>query len=81
MVRAKFICLSKKEEIQNVYNKTNKQGENKKVYTYQFSAVYSGSPENESFFAATPNGGLTLSCVNDDLFESGKEYYLDFNLA
>jgi hypothetical protein len=37
----------------------------------------SGSEENQSFFAATPNGDLSVTGVKDDLFEVGKEYYLD----
>jgi hypothetical protein len=81
MVRAKFYCSSKKEELQQIYNHETKQSCLKKVYTYQFSAVYSGSPENERFFASTPNGALALSCVTDDQFEPGKEYYLDISVA
>lgn len=50
-------------------------------YEYSFSAVTSGSEENESFFAATPNGEVKLRTVRDDLFEVGNEYYLDFTPA
>ena len=47
-------------------------------------AVTSGSPENESFFEATPNGQIRMSIVNDAAlkqFEAGKEYYVDFSPA
>ena len=45
---------------------------------YSFQAVVGGSPENDKFFAYTPSIQFKLSSVNIDLFEPGKEYYLDF---
>lgn len=50
-------------------------------YNYEFGAVSSGSEENKKFFAATPSGEIKLSALRDDLFEVGKEYYIDFSLA
>ncbi len=49
--------------------------------TAQFSAVTSGSKENDSFFEATPFGSLNIGTVRGDHFEQGKNYYLDFSLA
>lgn len=46
--------------------------------------VVGGSPENESFFAATPGGQIELAIVNKSallLFEIGEEYYVDFSRA
>jgi len=48
------------------------------VYNYKFSAVTSGSEENKTFWKWTPSGMIELSSIRDDLFEVGKEYYLDF---
>lgn len=44
-------------------------------------AVYSGSPENDKFFEATPAGSIEMTIKNEvaaQLFEQGKEYYVDF---
>lgn len=49
-----------------------------------FHPVYSGSPENEAFWKATPGGTIILYTVNPQAlaqFEQGKEYYLDFTPA
>ena len=50
-------------------------------FTAQFSAVTSGSEENDKFFDATPFGQLNIGTVRGDHFEQGKDYYLDFTLA
>ena len=47
----------------------------------EFNAVYSGSPENEKFFAATPAGSLKVSTIREGVFEPGKSYYLDITEA
>jgi len=74
MVRAKFACLSARK---------HKHWDTQKgfLYEYEFSAVSGTSEENKSFWEASPCGSLKLSTVKDDLFEVGKEYYLDFTLA
>ena len=46
-----------------------------------FEPVYSGSAENEQFFAATPGGSLSLSVVRSQHFVAGQEYYLDITPA
>ncbi len=71
-VRAKFKCNS-------VTTSLNYQG--RLIYSYKFQVVTNNSPENKSFFEATPSGMLELGSVKEDLFEIGKEYYLDFTLA
>lgn len=70
-VRAKFKCHS--------MAKRTGWGGTPFHYDYKFSAVTDNNPENSSFFAATPSGEVTLTAVKDDLFEVGREYYLDFS--
>lgn len=50
------------------------------------TTVYDPNPESENgrFFAATPSGSISLGVVNEsaaELFEPGKEYYVDFSPA
>lgn len=73
MVRAKFKCVS--------MEKVEGWNGNKFHYNYRFMTVSGNSEENKSFFAATPSGDVKLTAVRADLFEVGKEYYLDFTLA
>lgn len=47
------------------------------LYSAKFSAVHDGSPENKAFWEATPAGSLSVSTVKADVFEVGKEYYID----
>lgn len=52
--------------------------------TVKLSPVYSGSPENEQFFKATPGGEVALYTLNaaaGEQFELGDEFYVDFTLA
>lgn len=67
MVRAKFHC-----------DNVEPSGDG---FTAQFSAVTSGSEENDKFFSYTPSGQLNIGTVRGDHFEQGKDYYLDFTLA
>ncbi|MBZ9753192.1 hypothetical protein K7W42_20355 [Deinococcus sp. HMF7604] len=51
--------------------------------TVNFHPVYSDDPtsENGKFFAATPNGEITLRLVRDGVlanFKPGEEFYVDF---
>ena len=49
-----------------------------------FVPVYSGSEENDAFFAATPSGSVVLGLVRPDVwqqFELEHAYYLDFTAA
>ena len=46
--------------------------------------VTGGSPENDSYFSATPGGEIRLQVLNERAvaaFEVGKEYYVDFSPA
>lgn len=52
--------------------------------TVKLHPVYSGSPENESFFKFTPAGEITFYSVNGaaiDAFTAGTEFYVDFTPA
>ncbi len=73
-VRAKFVCNS-------VTKFKSGWGDHPIHYNYVFAAVTSGSEENKSFFASTPSGKVELSALSAELFEIGKEYYLDFTPA
>ena len=70
-VRAKFYCASK---IELVYPK------GAPVCSYVFYLA-SGNEENKALFETIPTGKLELASANDNLFEIGKEYYLDFTLS
>lgn len=52
--------------------------------TVVLNPVSGGTPENETFFAASPAGELRLTIDNPagaEIFELGKEYYVDFTPA
>jgi hypothetical protein len=68
--RAKFTCT---------LNEHHEDGN-----TIRLDVVTYGSPENDKFFEATPSGELYLSIVNltaAEMFEVGKEYYIDISQA
>jgi len=71
IIRAKFTCTQ-------VTKFKSGWGDYPIHYNFKFQAVSSGSEENKKFFAATPSGSIELSALNADLFEVGKEYYIDF---
>lgn len=73
-VRCKFTCTSKRE-----YKHWDRTKPN--LYEYLFTAVASGSEENQKFFAWTPSGEVRVSTVRDGSFEVGQDYYLDLTLA
>lgn len=76
-VRCKFRCNSALKHLDTGFG----QYPGRFLYTYEFSAVYEGSDENKRFFAYTPSGSLKVGSFKDDLFEPGKEYYLDITEA
>lgn len=53
--------------------------------TIEFNVVTTGSEENKSFSKYTPSGKIQISIDKDaaasGVFESGKEYYIDFSAA
>ncbi len=76
-VRAKFKCVEIKKSMGGTYDSTGKYVTGV-LHGYRFNPVGSDSEENKKFFASTPSGLIELHSVRDDLFELGKEYYLDF---
>lgn len=76
MTRCKFTCIS--------VTKRRAWSGCKEPYHYdaEFSAVTSSAPgqdreDSEPFWAATPSGDLKLSTILSDVFEPGRDYYLD----
>lgn len=54
------------------------------VATARLNVVGGGTPENDAFFAATPNGQIDVSVIrmeHADTFAIGKEFYVDFTPA
>lgn len=51
---------------------------------FQMHPVYSGSEENQQFFAATPAGSIDMWITNPEVaaqFQVGQEFYVDFTPA
>ena len=71
-IRAKFYCASKIEQV---------HAKGAPICSYVFHLVTSGDAENQALFEASPAGKLELASANGNLFEIGKEYYLDFTLS
>jgi hypothetical protein len=76
-VRAKFYCGEKAEVgyLPEPANKTTK------VILYP---VLGESEENKAYWKYTPSGKLEMQMINKeaaDVFEVGKEYYIDFTPA
>lgn len=71
MTRAKFTCFE-------VSKRKNWDPAHPFVSAAKFTAVSSGSDENKSFFASTPSGSIELATVQPDIFEPGKDYFIDF---
>lgn len=72
--RAKFTCVE-------IGKTKGWKAEHPFLYSAKLQAVSDTSEENKKFFAATPNGNITLSTVTEDVFEVGKSYYVDFTEA
>ncbi len=51
------------------------------VWDFQFGAVTDGGAENKRFFDATPAGDIKVSSIQEDHFEVGNFYYVDFTPA
>jgi hypothetical protein len=70
MVRCKFKC--------HEVTKRVGWGGNPFVYAAKLTVVTDQtSEENKAFFAATPSGSLEVGTVKQDVFEVGREYYVD----
>lgn len=70
--RCKFYCQSVTKQVG--------WGNHKFTYSVSFNAVHSDdeNSENKKFWDATPGGTVSLQCIYPDLFNVGKEYYVDF---
>lgn len=68
--RCKFHCQSVRKFVGWGHDKVL-------VHEAEFTAVTSGSEENKQFFAATPTGSLKIGTYKEDVFQPGKDYYLD----
>jgi len=74
ITRCKFVCNSVKKM-------KGWSGVSSFLYEAEFTAVSQGSEENKSFFQYTPSGHLSVGTYKEDVFEVGKEYYLDITEA
>lgn len=73
--RCKFSC-------QSVRKFMSGYGDNKRpLYEAEFSAVTGDSEENKKFFEWTPSGSLKVGVYREDIFQPGKDYYLDISEA
>ncbi|HEV3118477.1 MAG TPA: hypothetical protein VGY58_15615 [Gemmataceae bacterium] len=77
--RCKFLCTAVKK-MKNQYAYGDPKAPSF-LYEAAFSCVYGGSEENKRFFQYTPSGSLTIGVYKEDVFEPGKEYYLDITPA
>lgn len=82
--RAKFTVIEHKQSMGSVRNlETGKYGMGV-WHAVVLQAVSSGSPENERFYAATPNGRIEMAMVSADAaarFPIGAEVYVDFTVV
>ncbi len=82
MLSVEIKRLSKTKMLRAIFRVENKQvvGEGVEL---SLRADFSGSPENEAFFALTPVGDVSLVVKPEvsEQFEVGREYYLDFSPA
>lgn len=75
MTQCKFVC-------QSVTKRRHwDQNEKRFLFEAEFTAVSGGSEENRKFFEATPSGSIKIGIYKEDIFEPGKEYYLDMREA
>ena len=84
MTRAKFQVVEKVIRCGNYYDTKEGSSSTRNVVTVVMSPVVSGSDENKEFFANTPSGKIEIGVLRQelaDLFEIGKEYYVDFSQA
>jgi len=74
VVRAKFIC-----------DNSDSESDDNDTCNIHLSVVIEGSAENKEFSKYTPYGGINIGIDKDskalELFERGREYYVDFRLA
>lgn len=84
MTRAKFVCTFKKTIEDSSWDYQENKSTDRPAATISLMAVTANTDENKAFFKSTPAGTINLNIVNlsaADMFESGKEYYVDFTEA
>jgi hypothetical protein len=84
MTRAKFQCSNKTITTDSGWDYLENASTTKEVANIELLPVTGGSEENKSFFKSTPNGKIELRVLNlaaAEMFEIGKEYYVDFTVA
>ena len=74
IVRCKFRCDTITKQVGELQS-----GE--MLYKAIFAIVTGGSKENEEFFKWTPSGQLQIGLYKEDIFQPGKEYYIDITEA
>jgi hypothetical protein len=76
MVRAKFYVSTLTKQ---------KMGQGSETGTLvKLNPVVTGSDENKEFYRYTPSGSIEIGILNEktaEMFEIGKEYYIDFTPA
>lgn len=77
MTRCKFRC----DEETKVVNWASNKTEHPFLYSYKMNVVMGGSEENKKFWASSPSGSFSVSCIHAGIFEPGKEYYFDISEA
>ncbi len=79
-VRAKLQCVNVEDNVGiGLYEKPIKTGEN-----VAFSAIYSDTPEDNTFSKFTPSADFTMFVSNPDMygrFIRGKSYFFDITPA
>lgn len=81
ITRCKFVCQSIRKSFTRVYNEEMKKAEPKMLFTAELTPVMDGSEENKRFFQYTPSGKFEVGQYKEDVFEPGKEYFIDITLA
>lgn len=74
-IRCKVVCRSVEKFIEIWGDRT------KALYTAKLCAVTGGSKENEEFWKHTPSGSIDFQTITSDVFEVGKDYFVDFTVA
>ena len=77
--RAKMVCTSVTDSTNGSTTAPEKHGEQ-----VTFTAQYTGSPEDNTYSAATPSASMTMLVSNPELygkFVEGKAYYFDITEA
>jgi hypothetical protein len=81
ITRCKFHCHSVTKRQHSNYNYETKANDLSFVFSAEMSPVMGNSEENKKFFASTPTGEFKVGTIREDVFEPGKDYYLDISLA